>query len=406
MKRLRPLIATMAWCVACALALPQAHAQHVTVMHLDGRELFGMLSRLDAETLAFEDADGPQRVPLDDIAHIEFTDCTPRADRDQAARFHLAEGGTLNGVLVDGSAEQVVARTQVAERTELKYADLAAVQLRRDDTGGARALFDAALAARLPGTDVLIALDDDGAKSLRGRLAELGPEEGAFVFGDRPRRFRTSRVYGVVLAKGAGMSARAALEVELDSGDRFSAENPFIQEGTLHVTATFGQKLHVPIERVCRLRVHSDRVIYLSGLRGKSESSYGILHPAWPIVRDANVMRQPITLGGRTFARGIGVHARAQITFALDGAYETFAATIGIDDAVGDGGNAEFIVLGDGKELFASGSMLGGDAPRAVSVPIAGIDELTLIVEPGANADVGDWANWADARVIRPRDTR
>jgi hypothetical protein len=43
-----------------------------------------------------------------------------------------------------------------------------------------------------------------------------------------------------------------------------------------------------------------------------------------------------------------------QVTYALAGGFETFAATIGIDDVVRPHGKVRFIVRGDGKSIFDS----------------------------------------------------
>jgi hypothetical protein len=59
-----------------------------------------------------------------------------------------------------------------------------------------------------------------------------------------------------------------------------------------------------------------------------------------------------------------------------------------------------FVVEVGGKEVFRQ-RMTGKDAPKAVNVPIAGEEKITLIVEPGEDLDLADHANWCDARFVR-----
>lgn len=104
---------------------------------------------------------------------------------------------------------------------------------------------------------------------------------------------------------------------------------------------------------------------------------------------------------GQSFQRGIGMHSQARLTYELTESFSKFVAAIGIDDAAGDLGNAVFRVLADGKEVFNSGQVTGKDQPRPIIVPLAGAKKLTLCVDYGENLDIGDQANWADARLIK-----
>jgi len=68
----------------------------------------------------------------------------------------------------------------------------------------------------------------------------------------------------------------------------------------------------------------------------------------------------------------------------------------------GEAGSAVFTVLGDGKVLFRSPKLRGRDAaPTDVTVPVAGVDELTLKVDDGGDADLADVADWAVAQLLK-----
>ncbi|MFC0616988.1 NPCBM/NEW2 domain-containing protein, partial [Deinococcus budaensis] len=123
---------------------------------------------------------------------------------------------------------------------------------------------------------------------------------------------------------------------------------------------------------------------------------------AWgPVERDRSNGEQgaadgrPLTLGGQTFAKGLGVHAPSEISYALSGQCTTFTATLGLDDEVGDRGSVVFEVWnGTATKLFDSGLLRGADAPRAISVPIDGVSSLRLVVRDagdGLNYDHADW---------------
>ena len=68
------------------------------------------------------------------------------------------------------------------------------------------------------------------------------------------------------------------------------------------------------------------------------------------IQKDKSIAGNAITLGGATYAKGIGTHADSTITYNLAGNYKTFLSDIGVDDEVNGKGTAHvvFQVYGDG----------------------------------------------------------
>lgn len=112
---------------------------------------------------------------------------------------------------------------------------------------------------------------------------------------------------------------------------------------------------------------------------------------------DRSVDGRPLSIGGRSFARGLGTHATGEFELALAPGTSRFHAFVGVDDEVGEKGSVEFRVLGDGKELFASGVRRGGDPAVEVDVSLAGVKALALVVQDGGDGIDYDHADWADA---------
>ena len=65
----------------------------------------------------------------------------------------------------------------------------------------------------------------------------------------------------------------------------------------------------------------------------------------------------------------------------------------------GQRASVEFVVIGDDKELWKSGLMRAGDAPKACSVDLTGVKVLELLVNDGGNGTDFDHADWADAKI-------
>ena len=106
-------------------------------------------------------------------------------------------------------------------------------------------------------------------------------------------------------------------------------------------------------------------------------------------------------VGGRWSASGLGMTSRTRMTWPLDGRHRWFCSRVAIDDTAGDSGDVVFRVLVDGRSVWSSGPVRGGRKPRKLGpVDLAGARKLTLVVDYGRRADVGDHAAWLDPRLV------
>ncbi|UQN09755.1 NPCBM/NEW2 domain-containing protein [Deinococcus sp. QL22] len=128
---------------------------------------------------------------------------------------------------------------------------------------------------------------------------------------------------------------------------------------------------------------------------------------AWgPIEQDRSNAEQaagdgrPLTIGGQVFAKGLGVHAASEVSYTLGGMCNTFTASVGIDDEVGDRGSVVFQVWnGTATKLYDSGTVRGTDPAKPVSVNVAGVQNLRLVVTDGSDGISYDHGDWANAKV-------
>ncbi|UOQ73010.1 PQQ-dependent sugar dehydrogenase [Hymenobacter cellulosilyticus] len=141
--------------------------------------------------------------------------------------------------------------------------------------------------------------------------------------------------------------------------------------------------------------------VYLSDLSWVSASS------GWgPVERDgSNGEQDPsdsktISLGGVTYAKGLGVHAASEIVYALGGSYSRFLSDMGVDDEVGNNGSVKFQVYLDGVLTYESGVLTGSSATGRLDLNVSGSSELRLVVTNGGNDNGYDHADWAGARLL------
>ena len=121
--------------------------------------------------------------------------------------------------------------------------------------------------------------------------------------------------------------------------------------------------------------------------------------------KDLSVDSHPLTIAGKHFEHGVGSHATSTVDIDVRGATR-FTASVGVDDDAekdhanaGDGSaSIEFVVIGDGKELFHSGVMHMGDAAKPIDLPLAGVKHVSLRIRDGGDGNGYDHGDWADAR--------
>ncbi len=112
----------------------------------------------------------------------------------------------------------------------------------------------------------------------------------------------------------------------------------------------------------------------------------------------------PLRLGDKTYKKGIGLHANAELAVQLDGRYETFAARVGVFPSGAPGGSVVFQVIVDGQKKFDSGVMRQKDPSKPIKIAVAGANRLVLRLTHAGDGIVNDAGNWADAR-LTPTDS-
>lgn len=387
---------------ASTLAIGPGSTRDARAVLLDGTTVIGeWLGSPDGRRVELRTPTGPRRIAFDDLSAIVLPAKTTTSEGTTV--FHLGDGGHLRGDIASGAEDAVVGRTILGQRITMPFDRLAAVQFVDDGEFHRSAeIFQEMLLNPPPAEDVLVTRSADDAKAIRGRLVRLDATHGSFVFGERTRTVRTENLFGVIFAAGVTTRRSYPVSIQLADGSLISGRLERADLQVLHVETSLGSTVQLPIGIITRITVHSARVVYLGDLPTATQQVEGRLHRPWLPRQDQSVSGGPLSIAGSRFARGLGVHSRTELTYDIDGAYEKFLATIGLDDAVRPLGSVVFRVLGNGRILLDSGEVTGSDEPREVIVDVSDVRRLTLLVDFGAALDLSDHADWGDARLLRP----
>jgi hypothetical protein len=125
-----------------------------------------------------------------------------------------------------------------------------------------------------------------------------------------------------------------------------------------------------------------------------------------PVERDQSVGEAgvgdggPLRINGVTYTKGLGTHAAADIRYTIPSNC-TLSAQVGIDDEVTSSSASVAFEVWNGTttRMYRSPVKRAVDAATEVSVPLSGVTNLRLVVDPSGSVNY-DHADWGDAKII------
>ncbi len=342
----------------------------------------------------------PEGTTLDDLRRIEPAGGAMTVTQKPAAVIELRGGRVLAKQLTIANEK---CRIEWSGGPPLSLAvDL--VRAIRFDGAEANGDFEKAVAAPSAELDRIFIKDDEGKmSSVTGLVDALDETQLTLEVSGQKRQLPRAKLVGIVVAQPAAADATPRCAVAFRDGSVLGGENIALTSGEGKLNLTGGGQVEFAWAAASRVTIRSSRVAYLSDLKPIAEEQRPIVTLPLPAQRDKSVSGKPLTVGSRTYEKGLGVHSRSLLTFAAEKKWDTLAATIGLDAAASGKGDCEFVVLADGQPLF-SRRMRASDPPADIQLSIIGREQVTLIVEPGEGLDLADHANWCDVRFVRKRE--
>jgi hypothetical protein len=255
-------------------------------------------------------------------------------------------------------------------------------------------------------TDKVFVKVEKQIETINGLIAKLDGKELIVEVGGEKRTIPRERVHGFVLAQSSSQVHFSAI-LHTNDGSRIPANSLTLSDNKWHVAWLGGSESDVEKTQMQRIDFRPPGLLFLSDITPVVVKEQTLFTPAAPWQRDRSVGGRPLQIAGVSYERGLGVHARSELTFEIPSDYKYFLAVIGIDDEVQRDrasattlGNCEFIVLADGREIYRQ-TLRGGTAPEALRLELKNAKRLTLLVEVGDDFDFADHANWCDARLLK-----
>lgn len=383
----------------------------------------GVIERLDELSrleIKVEGSEVPTRVPLDEVEEIKFGHRGDERKPESAPlRVYLTNGDVLYGAPENGPEDEDEffllrgprygeLKISVEAVKRLEYVPNVAPSVLPELESGARN--DVTYFAAQGNTPA----QADPASSLVRVV-----KDGVYLYNEildgenyDGNRYAWSRIQGVVCARTAPAATDKLIGIfTLRDGSVLQGEIRNWSEGRVALThRILRTEITLEENNLISVSLKNGRYVYLSDLEfaGPPEerpyylpSDFKYDEYLFKARRDSAQGGGAISLRGRVYAKGLGVHAISRLHWNLNRGYSRFMADIGVDDSAGDLASVEFKVYADGKLIYESGVMRRSSEPRTIDVEVLDARRITLEVTAADNADIQDRANWANAKVVR-----
>jgi molybdopterin-binding protein len=389
--------AVVAWCLAgLMMASTSATWAADRLILLEGPEATGVISAIDeAGKLSGEGV--PAGLDLNGLRKVQ-REVPAAASAKPAVVLDLVGGGSVKATSATIANEKFTIKWALGDDLTLPIDAVRAVRLRPDVKDEN---FAAALAKPSTDNDRLFVEIEGKLSMLTGLVESLTADKVVFQYEGQQQTVGADKLYGIVMAQAGEAKPNSGVLVELSEGSLVAGAVKSLADDKLTLTVG-ASSVVVPWPSVRSLAVRSARLSFLSDIDPIRVNETRLVTLPAPWQRDQNVQRKTLMLGDRKFDKGLGTHAASELAYNLDGAFDGFAAVIGLDAAAEGKGDCVFVVSADGKELLRQ-RMRGSEAAKEIKLDVRGVKELVLTVEPGEDLDLGDLADWADARVVRQK---
>ncbi|MGQ9662650.1 MAG: NPCBM/NEW2 domain-containing protein [Kiritimatiellia bacterium] len=397
--------------VAVATALAITHGEELWLY--DNSRIYGLVKAVVNERAlqVLLPTGETKTVPLEEIIAITFLGRNPLLIQSGTQEFRFLDGSRLRSRILSSEGDKVKVETAVAGDVDVElqpprgfvslpmvgFSSLKAEELVESQAPRERQYHDMIIDRRgsvywgvlrkFERTALHLDIDD---------LLEVRPIKILYLKG--------VRLADAARAPEKPWDGSLLVSVKCRDGSELRGRLSEIRFNKWYLCALWDKNLAVPIalDEIAQVQTMGGYVQYLSQLQPVEVNEKTILAPPQPYQMNQSCQKESLSIAGKRYPWGIGVHADSELTFLINARFKEFRSDIGIATSMGNRGSVVFEVLGDGKLLYKSPLIRGSDGKAvSVAVPVEGVKKLTLRVTNGEDLDLGDVANWGSARLLR-----
>lgn len=416
------VMGSIVWHVLLSVSLSQLPPVEVETLQSEVHK--GAVTRWTADRITLKVGDGGDSrdvdLPLTSVLEVRFQTPPAVPAPVTGSTVTLADGSKLQCTQLVIAGGQARLETTGFGSMTLPLSATAHVRLKPPSTK----LNDAwaSFLAREFKEDVLVVLKKtetgDTLDHLPGVVGDVNDKQLSILLDGDEVPVNRDKVYGWIYRR-RGPAPKAGIgQVYVDGGDVLQIEAAAWDGNQFTAKLAAGPQVVIAPDKLRSVDLSRGKVQYLSRLEPrevKYETLFQVLFPRlvkddlflFPYRRDTNLDGGPISLGGKTYSRGLALHSRTTLTYRIGSDYRRLQAVAGIDDRLrGVGGYVYLVVKGDGKLLFDA-EIHDDDAPRSLDVDVTGVRDLEILcdfckgTELAKMEEIGDHLDLAEARVIK-----
>ncbi|HVY62498.1 MAG TPA: NPCBM/NEW2 domain-containing protein, partial [Planctomycetota bacterium] len=401
--RLAAASAVLALVAAASLAAP---ARADVVRTLDG-ESAGEVASIEGDGDALVVKTAGRAIPVAEVKEVVFP-AAERETRPGPVRLFLTTGDELTGDVVAGDEDKVSLRSASLGTLDVRLDLIRAVALTSDEADLRRFRKEI-----VPSTEKGDLVVTRSWTTQTGRLERIDARGISFDFpgGLGKVTLGAEKVIGARLEPlGKPPQPPPGLRARLDlaDGSILFGKLRGYAGGVFTLDSALKAGLAVKSRDVRSLSFLGGRIVYLSDLEPTATDEHAKdISLVFKHREDASVMGNPLRLDGKTYRKGIGVHAYSKLAYDLDGRYARLHAVIGLDDEAremrGATGTIRFQVLVDGKPALGEHGLALStrDPARPIDIDVAGAKTVELVADFGESLDTLSRGGWADAYLVK-----
>jgi hypothetical protein len=259
--------------------------------------------------------------------------------------------------------------------------------------------------------DRLVAVRGNERAVLSGLVGPITPETVTFTLDQQTLDVKRERVREIGFALTTA-DAKANVLLTDREGNTWPADDiEKSAESFVSLSENLG-RLEWPAENLRRIDFSGRRVRHLSTLEPVLVEQTPYFDQVWPWKIDRSLEEEPLRLRAgdgslRLYSRGLALHSRTALTYTLEPDQSRLVVDVGIDPDVAPAGSAKVVILVGAKIIWEQ-EITGRDSIRSLDLPLPkpqpgtnGERRLTLLVDFGAQGDMGDQVIFGQPRLIQ-----
>jgi hypothetical protein len=402
--------------VVVAIAAPGA----VELTRVDGSKVEGKLTGWNARGITIMTGATTEQVDARNLLALRsLVDASPA--QEPSASIEVIDGTRLPFTKIAvGSGEAFVTLPEARKPIQLRTSAISRINF-RSSTNALSHAWDSVAASEATGDVIVVAKGEDAFDHLVGVVHSVTDEQVVFEWSGDRVPIKRSKVAGIAFYRSEAAQLRdPQCVVTTSDGRTIAAQSATIDGDVLRVTTPTSITVEVSLDKVTGADFSAGKLSYLSDL--KPESMLWTPRIAIPkaatIVDEFGAPRSNAAFSGsaltlafpdealatgrevRTYAKGLALRSRSELTYRLPTGMKRFTATAGIDPATTEQGHVVLEIRADDRVVW-EGEIDGKQRPVDIDVELKSARRLQILVDYGRNLDYGDRLHLVEARVTK-----